>query len=129
MNRIPASLIVVFFWLLGGGCSASHKTLVKSLDEIANADLKDILMDLSPKAKGALLAKPYFIREEYEEYQGDTSIVFQARATLVFFYLDPALNLCQVRKYRYKTTSGFWDRYEVKLIHIPQKYKNASVAH
>ena len=128
MNRIPAFLIVVCFWLLGGGCSASHKSLVKSLDEIANADLKDILMDLPPKAKGALLSKPYFVREEYEEYQGDTSIVFQARATLVFFYLDPALNLCQVRKYRYKTTSGFWDRYDVKLIHIPQKYRE-SLAH
>ncbi len=122
MNRFPTFILVAFLWLFGGGCSASHRSLVDSLDQIAKADLNDILADLPPKAKSALLAKPYVIRDEYEEYHGDTSIVFQARATLVFFYLDPSLNLCQVRKYRYRTTAGIWDRYDVKLIHIPEKF-------
>ena len=69
-----------------------------------------------------MLAKPYYKVDEYQEFHGDTAIVYQAKATLVFFYLDPSLDLCQMRKYRYKTTSGIWDRYEVKLIHFPKKY-------
>lgn len=122
MPRLRAFLLVAATWLLWDGCSASHKTLTDSLDEIGIADLKDIVADLPPKAKGAILSKPYYIRDEYEEYMGDSSIVFQARATLIFFYLDPKLDLCQVRKYRYRTTSGFWDRYDVKLIHVPKKF-------
>ncbi len=122
MTRLPALLLLASAWILWEGCSASHRTLLGSLEEIAKSDLQDILTDLPPTAKGAILAKPYFVREEYEEYQEDSSIVFQARATLVFFYLDPTLDLCQVRKYRYRTTSGFWDRYDVKLMHIPKKF-------
>lgn len=127
MRRLPAFLLLASAWLIWEGCSASHNSLTKSLEEIGKSDLQDILLDLPPTAKSAILAKPYFVRDEYEEYHGDTSIVYQARATLVFFYLDPSLDLCQVRKYRYRTTSGFWDRYEVKLVHIPQKFTGTGV--
>jgi len=112
--------------LLWNACSASHGTLTSSLDEMAKSDLHDILSDLPISAKSAILGKPYFDIAEYEEYHGDSSLVYQARATLVYFYLDPSLDLCQVRKYRYRTTSGFWDRYEVKLIHIPKKYTGSA---
>jgi hypothetical protein len=120
--KLSALLFWATAWILGQGCSASHQSLVDSLEEIGKADLQDILNDLPPTAKGSVLAKPYFVRDEFEQFKGDSSIVYQARAVLVFFYLDPTLNLCQVRKYRYRTTSGFWDRYDVKLIHIPEKF-------
>jgi len=108
--------------MLWVGCGSSHGTMQSRLEEIAKADLDDIIKELPPKAKGAMLAKPYYKIDAYQEFHGDTAIVFQANATLVFFYLDPSLDLCQVRKYRYKTTSGIWDRYDVKLMHFPQKY-------
>lgn len=79
-------------------------------------------MEVPAKAKASVLSKPYFLKTEYEEFKGDSSRVFQARATLFYFYLDPKVGFCQVRKYRYRTTAGIWDRYEVKLIHIPAKY-------
>ena len=122
MKRIPAFLLLAACWLSWEGCTASHKSLVGSLEEISRSDLQEIVTSLPPKAKGSILSKPYFVRHEYEEYHGDTSLVFQARATMVFFYLDPALDLCQIRKYRYRTSAGFWDRYEVKLVHIPKKF-------
>lgn len=118
--------LILLLSLLGagllGGCTSSPETLRAKLEEIGKSDLQDILNDLPPKAKGAILAQPRFVVHEFKEFQGDTAIVFQAYASLVFFYLDPELDLCQVRKYRYKTSSRIWDRYEVKLKHIPRKY-------
>jgi hypothetical protein len=108
--------------LLLAGCGSSSDTMQKKLDAIAAQDMQDILKDLPASAKSAVLAKPYYKVDEYQEFHGDTAIVFQAKATLVYFYLDPSLDLCQVRKYRYKTSSAFWDRYEVKLMHFPEKY-------
>ena len=108
--------------LLLGGCLSSSETLQEKLEEIGKSDLQDILNDLPPKAKGAVLAKPYFKVDAFREFPRDSAIVFQAYAKLVFFYLDPDLDLCQVRKYRYKTSSRIWDRYEVKLVHVPAKY-------
>ena len=122
MTRLSAILLLAWAWVSYLGCSASHKSLVSSLEEIGKSDLEGILADLPPKAKGAILAKPYFVKDEYVEFPKDSAMVFQARATLVFFYLDPNLDLCQVRKYRYRTSAGFWDRYSVKLIHTPRKY-------
>ena len=111
------------FWC---GCMTSHETLKSKLDEIGNSDLHDILGELSPQAKaGAMLANPRFVVDEYQEFHGDTAIVFQPYASLVFLYLDPSLNLCQVRKYRYRTASRMWDRYYVKLKHTPEKYVGA----
>ncbi len=105
-----------------GACTSSHDTLKSRLEAIGKTDLQDILSELSPKAKGARLGKPYFVVDNYQEFHGDTASVFQAKADLVFFYLDPNLDLCQVRQYRYRTTSGIWDRYDVKLKHIPEKF-------
>lgn len=104
------------------GCGSSTDTMQRKLEKIGGEDLKDIMAEIPDKAKGAVLAKPYYKVDEFVEFHGDTAIVYQARATLVFFYLDPSLDLCQVRKYRYKTTSGIWDRYDVKLVHFPKKY-------
>jgi hypothetical protein len=115
------SLLIALACLMTG-CGSSTDTMQRKLDKIAGEDLKDILMDIPDKAKGVVLAKPYYKVDEFLEFHGDTAIVYQAKATLVFFYLDPSLDLCQIRKYRYKTTSGIWDRYEVKLVHFPKKY-------
>jgi hypothetical protein len=120
--RNPLRLIALATVLLLGGCLSSSETLREKLEEIGKSDLEDILKDLPPKAKGAVLAKPYFKVDEFREFPRDSAIVFQAYAKLVFFYLDPDLDLCQVRKYRYKTSSRIWDRYEVKLVHVPSKY-------
>lgn len=108
--------------VLLAGCGSSTKTMQKNLEEIAGEDLQDIVKEIPTPAKASLLAKPYFKVDEFQEFHGDTAIVYQAKATLVFFYLDPSLDLCQVRKYRYKTSSGLWDRYDVKLMHFPKKY-------
>jgi hypothetical protein len=122
----PAALLVLLACIAAAcmmtGCGSSTDTMQRKLEKIAAEDLKDILLDIPEKAKGAVLAKPYYKVDEYLEFHGDTAIVFQAKATVVYFYLDPSLDLCQVRKYRYKTTSGIWDRYEVKLVHFPKKY-------
>ena len=109
-----------------GGCGSSTNTMQKRLDDIAAEDMQDIIRDIPDRAKGAKLAKPYYKVDEYQEFHGDTAIVYQAKAVLVFFYLDPSLDLCQVRKYRYKTSAGVWDRYEVKLMHFPKKYSGVS---
>ena len=104
------------------GCGSSTNTMQKKLDAIAVEDMQDIIKEIPDKAKGSILSKPYYKVDEYQEFHGDTAIVYQAKAVLVYFYLDPSLDLCQVRKYRYKTSSGIWDRYEVKLTHFPKKY-------
>jgi hypothetical protein len=104
------------------GCGSSTDTMQRKLDKIAAEDMADIIKEVPETAKRVMLAKPYYKIDEYLEFHGDTARVFQAKATLVFFYLDPSLDLCQVRQYRYKTTSGIWDRYEVKLMHFPKKY-------
>jgi hypothetical protein len=105
-----------------GGCSSSPETMKAKLDEIAKEDLEGIIKELPAKAKKSMLYKPYYVVDQYQEFHGDTAIVFQANASLIFFYLDPSLDLCQIRKYRYKRSSRIWDRYDVKLKHIPEKY-------
>jgi hypothetical protein len=116
-----AFLLIAVLGLLTG-CGSSTDTMQRKLEQIANEDLQDIAKEIPEKARSMALSKPYFKVDEYQEFHGDTAIVYQANATLVFFYLDPSLDLCQVRKYRYKTTSGIWDRYDVKLMHFPKKY-------
>jgi hypothetical protein len=99
----------------------------KKLEKIGESDLQDIIAEIPPQAKASKLARPYFKIDEYKEFHGDTAVVFQAMATVYFFYLDPSLDLCQMRKYRYKRTAGMWDRYEVKLVHFPSKYSGVPV--
>jgi hypothetical protein len=108
------------------GCSSSTETMQNKLERIGASDLQDIVAEIPAKARPAALAKPYFKVEEYQEFHGDTAIVFQAKATLLFFYLDPSLDLCQRRQYRYKTTSAMWDRYKVQLIHFPAKFSGTA---
>lgn len=117
---LPSGLFLV-------GCTSSPETLRARLEEIGNSDLKDILAELSPQAKAtAMLPRPRYVVDEFREFHGDTAIVYQAQASLVFFYLDPSLDLCQIRKYRFKTSAGIWDRYDVKLKHIPRKFIDTS---
>ncbi len=105
-----------------GGCGTSSGTMQAELEKIGASDLQDILAEIPATARQAKLAKPYFKIDSYKQFQGDTARVFQAMATLYFFYLDPSLDLCQMRKYRFRRASGIWDRYEVKLVHFPAKY-------
>jgi hypothetical protein len=119
---LTAASLCLLGMLPWSGCSSSPETMKTKLDEIAKEDLQGIVAELPAKAKAEMLAKPYYAVDEYQEFHGDTAIVFQAYASLVFFYLDPTLDLCQIRKYRYKRSSRIWDRYDVKLKHIPEKY-------
>jgi hypothetical protein len=98
----------------------------KKLESIGASDLQDIVAELPVTAKSAMLGKPYFKIDKYTEFHGDTAIVYQAMATVYFFYLDPSVGLCQLRQYRYKRTSEMWDRYEVRLIHTPEKFSGAT---
>jgi hypothetical protein len=103
-------------------CMASTVELKQALDVTAKEDLKIILEDIPPPARPSLLPDPHYVIDEYEEFRGDTALVYQARAKLVFFYLNSSLNLCQIRKYRFKRSANAWERYEVELKHTPQKY-------
>lgn len=120
-----ASLALVAVSLLVG-CGSSTETMQKKLDRISAQDLQDIVAEIPPKAKSVTLVKPYFRVDKYTEFHGDTAIVYQAMATVYFFYLDPSMGLCQLRQYRYKRTSEMWDRYEVRLIHTPEKFSGVS---
>lgn len=104
------------------GCGSSSGTIQSELEKIGISDLQDIVAEIPATARQAKLAKPYFKIDSYREFHGDTAVVFQAMATVYYFYLDPSLGLCQMRKYRYRRSGGMWDRYEVKLVHTPAKY-------
>ena len=98
--------------------------LKNSLDEMGNKDLQDILQELKKTGKAsAISSQPRFIIDEFKEFHGDTARVFQAYASLIFLYMED-LDLCQVRKYRYRTGARVWDRYSVELKHIPEKYSS-----
>jgi hypothetical protein len=96
--------------------------LKTSLEEMGKADLKDILQELKKSGKASALSNsPRYVIDDFIEFHGDTARVYQAYAALIFFYLDD-MDLCQVRKYRFKTSARVWDRYSVELKHIPEKY-------
>jgi hypothetical protein len=123
---LKAAGLCALVWSVWSGCSSSPETMKTRLDQIGKEDLQGIVAELPAKAKFSILAKPYFVVDQYQEFHGDTAIAYQANASLVFFYLDPSLDLCQVRKYRYKRSTGIWDRYDVRLKHIPEKYAGSS---
>ena len=113
--------------LLLVACGSPPKEMRSKLQEIGQSDLDVITGELSEQARReAMLPKPFFIVDEYQEFHGDTARVFQAYASLVFFYLDPSMDLCQVRKYRYLRSARLWERYDVVLRHIPSKYTGDS---
>jgi hypothetical protein len=115
-------------FLLLAGCGSPPGEIRKKLREIGQSDLEVILGELSEKARReALLPQPFFVVDEYQEFHGDTAIVFQAYAALAFFYLDPGLDLCQIRKYRYRRSARLWERYEVVLRHFPPRYPGGAV--
>lgn len=130
-SRLPAraaamGLSALAAILLIAGCGTSTETMQKKLERISAADLQDIIAEIPATAKSVALAKPYYKIDKYTEFHGDTAIVFQAMATVYFFYLDPSVGLCQLRQYRFKRTAEIWDRYEVRLIHIPEKFTGSA---
>ena len=117
------------FWFLLQSCGSPPKEMEGKLQEIGKSDLEFIVSELSEKARHeAVLAKPFFVVDKYEEFKGDSARVFQAYAVLVFFYLDPSLDLCQVRKYRYNRSARVWERFEAVLEHFPPKYAGGQIA-
>lgn len=130
MPPVLAGVLRRFFVLVlaGGvlmvwsGCGSSTETMQKKLEKIGASDLQDIVAEIPPQARQAKLARPFFKIDSYQEFHGDTAVVYQAMATVYFFYLDPSLDLCQMRKYRFQRSAGMWDRYEVKLVHFPTKF-------
>ncbi len=109
-----------------GACGSPPQEMKQKLQEIGRADMDVIVQGLSDTARReALLDKPYFLVDEYKEFKGDTARVYQAYAVLAFFYLDPSLDLCQIRKYRYNRSARVWERFDVVLEHLPPKYAGA----
>jgi hypothetical protein len=96
--------------------------LHETLRETAAEDMGIILADIPKTARGSLLAKPYYVIDDFEEFTGDTALAYQGRAVLVYFYLEPSVGFCQVRKYRFKRSSRSWERYQVDLMHTPRKF-------
>lgn len=123
MRAFSGLASVLFMGGLLVACGSPPREMQKKLQEMGRADLDVILKDLPEKARHeALLSNPRFVVDEYQEFQGDTARVFQAYAALAFFYLDPSLDLCQIRKYRYRRSARVWERFEVVLQHVPPKY-------
>src|ERR1700748_3278890 len=104
-----ADMHIRWLWisaLLLAACGSPPEEMQKKLQEIGQSDLDFIIGELSDTTKSqAMLPKPHFVVDEYQEFHGDTAQVFQAYASLIFFYLDPSMDLCQVRKYRYLRSS------------------------
>ncbi len=116
--------LIITAALFLAGCKSSPDALRLRLDRIAQSDLDYILNELKEKKGEAVISEnPRFVIDEYQEFQGDTARVFQAYASVYFFYLK-SVGLCQNRKYRYRSTAKIWERYEVKLLHIPDKFLN-----
>ena len=109
--------------LLLSGCGSPPEEIRSKLWEIGRDDLAVIVGELPDQARQVRLPTPYFVLDEFKEFHGDTARVFQAYASLAFFYIDPSLDLCQTRKYRYRRASRVWERYESKLRHFPPKYQ------
>ena len=85
------------------------------MEKLAETDLKDILTELRAKDCDSLISpNPYYEIDEFQVFTGDTARVFGAYAQINFYYLK-SLKLYQMRKYRYKTVVGVWDRYDIKL--------------
>gem|GEM_PF-1828610 len=126
IGRVALLIKANILWTLGAlllvQCMSSSHDLRKYLSEAAEEDMKVILQDIPPGAKSAVLTKPYYIIDEFEEFKGDTALVYQARAQVVFFYLDASVGLCQIRKYRFKRRAHSWERYQVDLKHTPQRF-------
>lgn len=118
LRLLPAFLCL---FLLLCGCTASRKDLEEKLEEIAARDLEDILKEMKAKRLTAQLTpSPRYRVKELTEFEGDSARVYQAMATVLFFYFQ-GIDLCQERKYRFNTSGRFWDRYEVRLRHIPRE--------
>ena len=123
IERVYWAVFVFSFWIFLQACGSPPKEMERKLQEIGTSDLDFIVSELSERTRHeAALAKPSFVVDKYEEFKGDSARVFQAYAVLVFFYLDPSLDLCQVRKYRYNRSARVWERFEVTLEHFPPKY-------
>lgn len=107
-------------------CTSSPELIQNRLEEICESDLNDIVTELHQEGKGPLVAeKPRYLIDTLEIFQGDSALIYQAYAKVYFFYLKN-VKLCQVRQYRFLTTSRTWDRFEVKLIHIPPRFREKS---
>ncbi len=118
----PGRFLFLVFALVLVACKSSPDVVQIRLNDILQSDLDYILNEFRGKpGMKALSANPHYVIDEFKEFQGDTSRVFQAYASVYFFYLE-SLGLCQNRKYRYRTTAKIWERYEVKLLHIPDKF-------
>lgn len=107
--------------LLVSACSEKQVVIEKKLDLTLQDDLKWISAEIiRGSSKENLLEKPYYVLEDLEYFQGDTSRVFAAYARVKFYYFKD-LPMYQERKYRYNTQRKFWDRYYKKLLHEQTK--------
>jgi hypothetical protein len=122
LRRLAVYTLACVALIVWCGCGSSTETMQRKLEKIGTSDLQDIVAEIPAQARQAKLARPFFKIDSYTEFHGDTAVVYQAMATVYFFYLDPSLDLCQMRKYRFQRSAGMWDRYEVKLIHFPTKF-------
>jgi len=119
VGRILYSLIWLF---LLTGCGSPPEEIRSKLWNIGKDDLSVIVGELPDQTRQVRLSIPYFVLDDYKEFHGDTARVFQAYASLAFFYLDPSIDLCQTRKYRYRRAARVWERYESLLRHFPPRY-------
>ncbi len=102
--------------------------MLARLNEMAKKDLEDIMLDLSERGLDSVAAKePYFKIAEVQFFSGDSARMFAGIAEVHYFYLNRN-QFYQKRKYRYRSTSNFWDRYDIKLKHyFPPKDSSQNI--
>ena len=120
LRKILHALIGLFLF---AGCGSPPEEIRSKLWDIGKDDLAVIIGELSDQTRQVRLPAPFFVLDDFKEFRGDTARVFQAYASLAFFYLDPSIDLCQTRKYRYRRAARVWERYESLLRHFPPRYQ------
>jgi len=105
MGAIRNTWFLALAWsLLLCGCSESDNFVQKKFDSILRIDLDTIIAGVQ---KNGLLDTPYFRILSYKSYNEG---IYSKLAVVEFFFLK-TIKAKIVRKYRYVTEAGLWDRY------------------
>jgi hypothetical protein len=107
-QRLFLVLCAFFFTCTG----ESEKFIEEKLRFILDDDLKTIITEVRQKDTTAVLSKPYYRIESYDQFTN--SRMYSHKAVVHFYYLK-SIKMMQIRKYRYSPTMGQWQRYYKKL--------------
>jgi hypothetical protein len=99
-----AWLLAVVGGIFFGGCGESDNLISQKLEVILKSDLDTIITGVD---KSGLLDTPYYKIVSYKSYKEG----MYSKLAVVDFYFLKNIKAKIVRKYRYVTSFGQWDRY------------------